>query len=144
MNHRSTCPVSNALDFIGDRWSLLIVRDLFVGRTTYSEMLQMPEAIATNILVDRLKKLIELDIIVRTHAPNNNKTKYYHLTEKGIDLYPIICALSAWARTHAGQVEVHPLGLAQWNSFDQLGIEGNIKQVSSDYRNKREEFLTQA
>lgn len=56
MNSRSTCPVTNLLDLIGDKWSILIIRDLFIGRNTFSKMLQSPEGISTNILVDRLKK----------------------------------------------------------------------------------------
>ena len=63
INFRSTCPVSSVMDIIGDKWSLIIIRDLFLDRNTYSEFLKSPEGIATNILVDRLKKLTSYGLI---------------------------------------------------------------------------------
>ena len=63
LNFRSTCPVSNVLDIFGDKWSLLIIRDLLIGRNTFSDLLEAPEKIATNILVDRLKRLVSFGII---------------------------------------------------------------------------------
>jgi len=141
MSYRSTCPVASFLDIAGDRWSLLIVRELFVGRKTYSEMLHMPESIATNILVDRLKKLQDHQIIGMIKMPNNSKTKYYYLTEKGVDLYSVMCEMSLWTRKHLEGIEVHPLGLAQWKSFDESGIEGTKKVVTASYRQSRSELL---
>lgn len=141
MRYRSTCPVASFLDIAGDRWSLLIVRELFVGRKTYSEMLHMPESIATNILVDRLKKLQDHQIIGMIKMPNNSKTKHYYLTEKGVDLYSVMCEMSVWTRKHLEGIEVHPLGLAQWKSFDEIGIEGTKKVVTARYRQSRSELL---
>ena len=141
MRYRSTCPVASFLDIAGDRWSLLIVRELFVGRKTYSEMLHMPESIATNILVDRLKKLQDHQIIGMIKMPNNSKTKHYYLTEKGVDLYSVMCEMSLWTRKHLEGIEVHPLGLAQWKSFDEIGIEGTKKVVTARYRQSRSELL---
>ena len=141
MSYRSTCPVASFLDIAGDRWSLLIVRELFVGRKTYSEMLHMPESIATNILVDRLKKLQDHQIIGMIKMPNNSKTKHYYLTEKGVDLYSVMCEMSLWTRKHLQGIEVHPLGLAQWKSFDEIGIEGTKKVVTASYRQSRSELL---
>ena len=66
VNYRSTCPISSLLDIIGDKWSLLIIRDIFLDRNTYSEFLKSDERIATNILVDRIKKLKSLDLIFST------------------------------------------------------------------------------
>ena len=141
MSYRSTCPVASFLDIAGDRWSLLIVRELFVGRKTYSEMLHMPESIATNILVDRLKKLQDHQIIGMIKMPNNSKTKYYYLTEKGVDLYSVLVEMSLWTRKHLEGIEVHPLGLAQWKSFDEIGVEGTKKVVTTSYRQSRSELL---
>ena len=141
MSYRSTCPVASFLDIAGDRWSLLIVRELFVGRKTYSEMLHMPESIATNILVDRLKKLQDHQIIGMIKMPNNSKTKHYYLTEKGVDLYSVMCEMSLWTRKHLQGIEVHPLGLAQWKSFDEIGVEGTKKVVTTGYRQSRSELL---
>ena len=141
MSYRSTCPVASFLDIAGDRWSLLIVRELFVGRKTYSEMLHMPESIATNILVDRLKKLQDHQIIGMIKMPNNSKTKHYYLTEKGVDLYSVMCEMSLWTRKHLEGIEVHPLGLAQWKSFDEIGIERTKKVVTTSYRQSRSELL---
>ena len=141
MRYRSTCPVASFLDIAGDRWSLLIVRELFVGRKTYSEMLHMPESIATNILVDRLKKLQDHQIIGMIKMPNNSKTKHYYLTEKGVDLYSVMCEMSVWTRKHLEGIEVHPLGLAQWKSFDEIGIEGTKKVVTARYRQSRSKLL---
>ena len=87
MENRSNCPVSCALDFVGDKWSLLIVRDLFLNVNTYSDFLKSPEKIATNILVDRLKKLRENGIIDFRRGERDKKIKYYYLTELGIDMY---------------------------------------------------------
>lgn len=141
MSYRSTCPVASFLDIAGDRWSLLIVRELFVGRKTYSEMLHMPESIATNILVDRLKKLQDHQIIGMIKMPNNSKTKHYYLTEKGVDLYSVLVEMSVWTRKHLQGIEVHPFGLAQWKSFDEIGIEGTKKVVTTSYRQSRSELL---
>lgn len=73
MNFRSTCSISNLLDIIGDKWSILIVRDMFIGRNTYSDFLNAPEKISTNILVDRLKKLTQYGIIEYTKNSEDKK-----------------------------------------------------------------------
>jgi len=75
MNFRSTCPVSNVLDIVGDKWSLLIIRDLFIGRNTYSDFLESPERISTNILVDRLKKLNQYGLIEFVRKSKDKKIK---------------------------------------------------------------------
>lgn len=83
-NNRSSCPVSTVLDLMGDRWSLLIVRDLFMQRTTFSDFLAAPEKISSNILTDRLQKLKGYQIIDYAHDPNNRKIKKYFLTDRGL------------------------------------------------------------
>ena len=88
MGRRSDCPLSCTLDLIGDKWSLLIIRDMLVfGKTTYNEFLASNEKIATNILKDRLQSLTEKGIITYT---GTTKRKKYELTEMGKDIKPII------------------------------------------------------
>jgi DNA-binding HxlR family transcriptional regulator len=95
--HRSGCPVSISLEILGDRWSLLIIRDLMVrGLQTFKEFLTSGEGIATNILADRLARLEEVGIIeVKTERTDGRKLNY-RLTEKGIDLAPVLLELLIW------------------------------------------------
>ena len=97
---RSNCPVSCTLDIVGDKWTLLVVRDLFLGKRRYGEFAASPEAIPTNILADRLKRLGEHGI-VRRRAYQNNPPRYeYELTKKGRDLGPIVMGLVRWGEKH--------------------------------------------
>jgi len=97
---RSSCPVSVSLDIFGDRWSLLIVRDLMVrGYRTFSEMEHDGDGIATNILSDRLRKL-EAAGILGTEAAPDGRSNVYRLTEKGIALGPVMLELLIWAARH--------------------------------------------
>ena len=105
---RSGCPITNVLDLIGDRWSLIIVRDLFIGRKTFKEFLNAPEGIASNILTSRLKSLTQSGFINYTRNPNNKKVKFYYLENKGIDLYPILYEMSMWSERNLNK-PFHPL-----------------------------------
>jgi len=98
---RSRCPVTFALDRVGDKWSLLIVRDLmFRGRKTYGEFIESGEGIATNVLADRLKRLETEGIIEKTRDPENKRRYIYSLTEKGFDLTPVLLEMIRWSATH--------------------------------------------
>jgi DNA-binding HxlR family transcriptional regulator len=98
---RSGCPVSTALELIGDRWSLLIVRDMMVrGYRTFREFQRAGEGIATNILADRLQKLEAGGIVVREAAANDGRSLEYRLTEKGIALGPVLLELLIWGAHH--------------------------------------------
>jgi len=98
---RSECPVSISLETVGDRWSLLIVRDLMVrGLRTFKEFQQSVERIATNILTDRLRKLKSEDIITAETDPADRRRVSYRLTEKGIDLAPVLLELLVWGARH--------------------------------------------
>lgn len=98
MKQRSNCPISSALDIIGDKWSLLIVRDIMMnGKNTYNEFLKSAEKIATNVLADRLVMLESNGIITKEEHPDSKAKIYYKLTEKGIDLLPILIELTLWA-----------------------------------------------
>ena len=98
---RSGCPVSISLDVFGDRWSLLIVRDLMVrGYRTFKEFRESGEGIATNILTDRLRKLEAAGIVIAEAQEQDKRRVNYHLTEKGIDLAPVLLELLVWGSRH--------------------------------------------
>ena len=103
---RSQCPISTALDIFGDKWSLLILRDLiFNNKNTYGQFLDTDEKIATNILADRLATLEAGGIISRHNHPDSKVKVLYKLTRKGIDLIPVLVEIILWSEKHH---EVHP------------------------------------
>mgnify|MGYP003386875363 CR=1 FL=1 len=92
------CPISYALDTFGDRWSLLIVRDILIkGYQTYSEFQLSDEKIATNILRDRLRELEEFGIITKSKDPDNGRRVLYNLTAKGADIAPLMIEMVRWS-----------------------------------------------
>ena len=98
---RSGCPVSVALDIFGDRWSLLIIRDLMVrGYRTFGQFLGSGEGIASNILSDRLRKLEAAGLVAPEPAAEDGRSIHYRLTEKGIALAPAMLELLIWAAHH--------------------------------------------
>jgi DNA-binding HxlR family transcriptional regulator len=100
-DRRSTCPISTALEFVGDRWTLLVIRDLmFAGKRHFREFLQSEEAISSNILADRLQSLLESGIVTRSDDPTHAQKAVYSLTAKGVDLLPVLVAMSAWTQKH--------------------------------------------
>ena len=95
---RSECPLSCSLDIFGDKWSLLIIRDLMFGnKCTYNDFLKSGEGIATNILATRLKGLEENGLIEKSAHPDSKAKILYRLTQKGIDLLPIIMEVYIWS-----------------------------------------------
>ena len=95
--HRSGCPVSTSLETVGDRWSLLIVRDMMVrGFASFKEFQQSGEGIATNILADRLQKLVAAGIIAAEADAKDARRVNYRLTRKGVDLAPVVLELLIW------------------------------------------------
>ncbi|SDU13550.1 DNA-binding transcriptional regulator, HxlR family [Polaribacter sp. Hel1_33_78] len=98
---RSGCPISSALDVIGDKWSLLIIRDMLVKhKKTFKEISDSDEKIAPSILSARLKLLESYKLIFKTKVPDNKKENIYLLTEKGIRLTPIIIEFSLWGNSN--------------------------------------------
>ncbi len=93
---RSPCPVSCTLDLFGDKWTLLVIRDLFAGKSHYNEFAASPEKIATNILADRLKKLEQAAIIEKYPSGKVPGKFAYKLTDKGLSLYPVLEAIADW------------------------------------------------
>jgi DNA-binding HxlR family transcriptional regulator len=98
---RSGCPLNASVEMLGDRWSLLIVRDMMVrGFRTYKEFLGSHERIATNILADRLRRLEAYGIIAAQPDPGDGRKSIYSLTQKGIDLAPVLTEMVLWAAAH--------------------------------------------
>ena len=97
LEFRSGCPIAATLDIIGDKWTLLIIRDMLVGRTRYHEFLASPEGITTNILASRLKRMEEIGLIARTRYQEHPPRFDYALTELGRSLHPVLQAICRWA-----------------------------------------------
>jgi DNA-binding HxlR family transcriptional regulator len=93
---RSPCPVAFSLDIFGDRWTLLVIRDLFFGRTRFKEFAASPEGIPTNILTDRLERLLARGVIEQIPAEDGTKRLAYRLTKKGKALGPVLRAMRDW------------------------------------------------
>jgi len=112
------CPISYALDTFGDRWSLLIVRDILIkGYQTYSEFQLSDEKIATNILRDRLRELEEFGIITKSKDPTNGRRVLYKLTPKGADIAPLIIEMVRWSAKY---------------DPDTLAKESTLKKIEND------------
>jgi len=98
---RSGCPLNASIEMLGDRWSLLIIRDMMLrGSRTFKEFLGSYEKIATNILTDRLRRLESFGIITSRPDPNDGRKLIYLLTPKGIDLAPVLTEMVLWAAAH--------------------------------------------
>lgn len=97
---RSPCPVASTLDILGDKWTLLVVRDLMLGKATYSEFQKSSEGIPTNILAERLKRLLQAGIIRKTPYQQRPLRYAYKLTEKGLGLRPVLEAMIEWGNLY--------------------------------------------
>src|SRR5262249_35228527 len=100
--HRSGCPINLTLEVLGDRWSLIVVRDIMFGdRRHYRELLtQSVEGIASNVLADRLKTLVKAGLLTRRDDPTHRQKAIYSLTEPAIQLVPLLVQMGAWGRRH--------------------------------------------
>ena len=101
-DHRSACVMNLMVEMFGDQWSLLVIRDImFMDRRHFRELLtKSVEGIASNILADRLQLLVQQGIIVKSHDPSHKQKAIYSLTEKGIELLPLLMEMVAWANKH--------------------------------------------
>ncbi len=93
---RSACPIASSLDILGDRWTLVLVRDMLMGKKRYSEFLESPERITTNILADRLNLIEKTGLAEKKPYQERPKRYEYTLTEKGRHLLPVLQALCVW------------------------------------------------
>jgi len=109
---RSPCPIACSLDLLGDRWTLLVIRDLFAGHTHFKDFLRSPEGIATNILTNRLERLGAAGLVRARASRDRAGAHAYFLTPKGRALYPVLESLRDWGLKHlrgtAALVEVPP------------------------------------
>lgn len=116
--HRSPCPIATTLDFVGDRWTLVILRDLVNGKRRYSDFLASPERITTNILADRLAKMEEVGLVDRTLYQERPKRYEYTLTRKGAELHPLLREMCFWANRHYPGTWVAPDKFMQFKPPD--------------------------
>lgn len=106
---RSACPIANALDLLGDRWTLLVIRDLlFLGKRRFGELLSSPEGIPTNILSDRLRRLEEGGLVEKVAYQLRPPRYEYQLTPKGMDILPVLRSLAEWSLRHLPATEAPP------------------------------------
>ena len=99
---RSGCPINLTLETLGDRWSLIVIRDIMFGKSRHFRELQAgsEEGIASNILADRLKRLVEAGLLSKAEDPSHKQKSLYSLTEKAIQLVPLLVQMGAWGRRH--------------------------------------------
>jgi DNA-binding HxlR family transcriptional regulator len=97
---RSPCPIASALDVVGDRWTLVVLRTILAGRHRYGELADIPERISTNVLADRLERLAGFGLVSKSAYQSNPVRYEYRLTRKGADLLPVLQALAAWSAKH--------------------------------------------
>jgi DNA-binding HxlR family transcriptional regulator len=125
---RSDCPISSALDIVGDKWSLLIIRDIAMqGKNTYNEFLKSEEKIATNILADRLSMLEGVGILVKEEHPESKAKIFYRLTKQGIDLLPVLIEMILWSDKYLA-ISSQAREFAKMARKDKDGI---VKQMSA-------------
>ncbi|MGE0210569.1 MAG: winged helix-turn-helix transcriptional regulator [Parvibaculaceae bacterium] len=105
--HRSGCPINLTLEILGDKWSLLILRDIIFGdRRHFRELLNgSEEGIASNILADRLKTLVAEGVLTKSDDPTHRQKALYSLTEKGIEILPVLAQMAVWGRKHTAVSE---------------------------------------
>ena len=116
---RSGCPINLGLEVFGDKWTLLVIRDImFAGKRHFREFLASDEGISSNILADRLAMLVSAGILTRAEDPGHKLKAIYSLTQRGIDLLPIIAQISRWSRAY---MPVDPALAATGEARDRAG-----------------------
>ena len=135
---RSDCPVSCSLDIWGDKWSLLIIRDLMDKKEcTYGDFLKSPEGIATNILASRLKVLEENKLIEKLPHPDSKAKVLYRLTDKGIDLVPLMIEINLWAEKYFLNISADRKAMLKDVKKNKTAfLKKAIKQLKSETLNK--------
>ena len=135
-NFRCNCPITSALDIVGDKWTLVIIKQMLLeGKKTFKDFSESDEAIASNILSSRLKMLEEFKIITREKLPHNKKTNIYVLTEKGLGLTPTIIELTLWSdlnirEHHSSIISDSRIEMIKKNKAE------SIKMIVENYKQK--------
>lgn len=138
---RCQCPITSALDIIGDKWTLVIIKQmLFEEKSTFKDFTESQESIATNILSSRLKLLEKFGIIKKNNHPENKKTNIYSLTEKGLSFTPILIELMFWSKENIQ--EFHP-NLTIHPELDNIkkNKEQSSKQIIETYNKHKQSLL---
>jgi DNA-binding HxlR family transcriptional regulator len=126
VKRRSGCPLNASIEMLGDRWSLLIVRDMMVrGFSTFKQFVESDEGIATNILADRLRRLEEYGIVASAADSGDGRKSIYRLTQKGIDLAPVLTEMVLWAARHE---QVGNQELVRALQKDRHGFEKRVRE----------------
>jgi DNA-binding HxlR family transcriptional regulator len=110
---RSDCPIASTLDLVGDRWTLVVLRDMIFGATRFGDFLAKPEGIPRNILTERLKRLEAAGLIARAAYQDRPPRFAYRLTARGADMLPVIQALATWGGRHLPHAYAPPAALLQ-------------------------------
>lgn len=105
---RSSCPITTTLDIVGDKWTLVILRDMVNGKSKFIEFLDSPEQITTNILTDRLSKMVSSGLAKKSIYNPRPKRYQYELTPRGRDLLPVVQEMCKWANKHLPDTWVPP------------------------------------
>ena len=140
-DNRSGCPISTSLEIIGDNWSLILIRDLFLERTTFTEFMNSPEKISSNILSDRINKLQKYNIIEYRLHPQNRKVKQYYLTKSGIKLYPLIYDLIIWSKQHL-DMKYLPISVDWYKKNEKLDRKKSIDNTVLSYKKFKNKLLS--
>ena len=136
---RSDCPISCSLEVWGDKWSLLIIRDLISKKEcTYGDFLKSEEKIATNILASRLQTLEEKGLIEKLDHPDSKAKVLYKLTEKGIDLLPVMIEINLWANKYFSLPEDRKTILKEVKKGKEKFIKAWIKELKSSITQKKQ------
>lgn len=138
---RCKCPITSALDIVGDKWTLVIIKQmLFEQKSTFKDFTESQESIATNILSSRLKLMEELGIINKGNRPDNRKTNIYTLTKKGLSFTPILIELMLWSKENIQ--EFHP-NLDIHSELDSIkkNKEQSYKNINRTYNNFKQSLF---
>ena len=138
---RCKCPITSALDILGDKWSLVVIKQiLFEGKSTFKDFTESTESIATNILSTRLKMLEDFGIIEKQKLPTNRKTNIYTLTVKGLSLVPVLMELTFWSKQHI--VEFNPgLNLDEKLEWAEANKKEAFKLITENYDKYKQSLL---
>ena len=130
----------NALDILGDKWSLVVVRDIFNGKKSFGEFLESPEKISTSVLTNRLQLLERAGITQHILSTKDKKVKWHYLTDRGIDLFPILYEMIYWSKRNLDE-EFHPLSKEWFKKYESWTPDQTVIENKKIYTEKREELL---
>ena len=138
--YRSHCGLANFLDHFGDKWSLIIIRDMFLQKKSFNDFLTSPEGIASNILTNRLKTLNKDGFIGYKINPRNKKVKWYFLTDKGADSYPVILEMVSWSSKNLDR-NFGPISTKMINDSKELSSQVILNKKTSEYKKFRNDLI---